>query len=112
MSSFDDIIKKGTAAAKVELPEPEPSMDAIGTMEKESSDHKRSVKKPGRPKKGAQKDKPQPALLVSYVTNTVKQTLKRIQAAQTLSSSHASTESEIISAGLDLYIKHNKLNIN
>ena len=111
MSDFNDLITKGPAAAKVEQPDPvpNPSQEVENTQEENS----KKKYKPGRPRKVVQNSAArESAALVCYVTYTVKTTIKRIQAAQTLSSGNALTESEIISAGLNLYIKHNKLNIN
>ncbi len=108
MSDFIDLLQKGPEAAKVELQEPDSSLHEDNTHNESSN-----KKKPGRPRKGAQeKTMTGSADRVCYVTSITKTTIKKIQAAQTLSSGRTLTESEIISAGLDLYIKHNKLKLN
>lgn len=105
MSDFTDILEKGPRAAKVALSTLDPSQEGDYTNEEK--------KKPGRPRKEAQRSNAKESSdKVCYVTPSTKTTIKKIQAAQILSSGRTLTSSEIITAALNLYIKHNKLDIN
>ena len=112
MSDFTikDIITSGPSAAAVDIAEsvhPE-------VVEPMPSTQQPPKRKPGRPKKDQahNQNNPDSATQVSYVTKSVKSMLKRIQACQVINSGSADTESRIIESALQLYVKHNKLNIN